>query len=304
MEHDELLAVRTVAEYAYCSRLFYYEAVEGIFLPSADTEQGDHVHRRVDRPSKADADEHDERPKTVRSLALTSSKLGITGTLDLAEIDGNVAIPVEYRKGRPRRVAMSPPPEDILDADNPPLNSAEPWPTDRVQVALQAMLLEEAGYQVHEAILYYASEKLRLKVAVDETLKSEALAVLAAAKAAMAAPRPAPLVSDSRCVRCSLQPICLPDEVNQERLQHEVRARQIWPPREDGIQLVAQSEGAKIGVRGASLRVTDKDGNVLREVPMSNVESLAVVGSVQISTQALQTLADHEVPVAYITSAG
>ena len=40
---------RGVAEHAYCPRLFYYMTVEGVFLPSADTEQGAGVHRRVDR---------------------------------------------------------------------------------------------------------------------------------------------------------------------------------------------------------------------------------------------------------------
>lgn len=307
MESEDLLAVRMVAEYAYCPRLFYYEAVEGIFLPSSDTEQGDRVHRRVDQPSQAASESEDEpgRPRSVRSFALTSIKLGITGTLDLAEIAGKVAVPVEYRKGRPKHLVMSPPPDDPLDAEsNLPLHSAEPWPTDRVQVALQALLLEEAGYEVREAVLYYASEKSRLTVAMDERAKSEALEVLEAARTSMSGARPAPLVSDSRCIRCSLQPICLPDEVNQQRLEEGIKARQIWPPREDGIQLVAQTEGAKIGVRGASLRVTDKNGVLLREVPMWNVESVAVLGSVQVSTQALQTLADHGVPVAYLTSAG
>lgn len=45
----------------------------------------------------------DGLPKIVRSLALTSHALGLTATLDLAEVAGNVATPAEYRKGRPRR---------------------------------------------------------------------------------------------------------------------------------------------------------------------------------------------------------
>ena len=39
-----------------------------------------------------------------------------------------------------------------------------PWPTDRVQVGLQVLLLEEAGYTVPRAELYYAAEKHRLVV--------------------------------------------------------------------------------------------------------------------------------------------
>lgn len=31
---------RGVAEHAYCPRLFYYTTVEGVFVPSSDTEEG------------------------------------------------------------------------------------------------------------------------------------------------------------------------------------------------------------------------------------------------------------------------
>lgn len=170
----------------------------------------------------------------VRSLALTSKKLGLTATLDLAEITGQNAVPVEYRKGKPRRTVIAPPPDDPGEAEEPPLSRVEAWPTDRVQVGLQAILLEEAGYTVTEAILYYAAEKLRLKVPVDDALKAEALATLEAAKACAEGPRPLPLVNDPRCPRCSLQPICLPDEVNHQRASEptdELAPRKIWPPR-------------------------------------------------------------------------
>jgi len=307
MTPDEVLwPTRNVAEYAYCPRLFYYMAVEGTFLPSADTEEGNHVHRRVDRPSKADNPDDDgdgSRPKVVRSLALTSATLGLTATLDLAEINGQIAVPVEYRKGHPKRQVMAPPPDDPGEAEEPPLSHPEPWPTDRIQVGLQTILLEEARYTVPNAVLYYASEKLRLTIPVDDALRSDALATLEAAKQCAAGTRPMPLINDSRCVRCSLQPICLPDEVNQQRLQ-DVKPRQIWPPRDEGIHLVTQKEGVRIGVRGAALRVTDKDGILVKDVPLANLETLALLGSVQLSTQAIQVLADKSIPVAFLSAAG
>jgi len=109
---EELWPARHVAEYAYCPRLFYFMQVEGIFLPSADTEQGKAVHRRVDKPSATEeADEPSEKPKAVRSLVLTSHAHRLTATLDLAEISGQIAVPIEYRKGRPQRATLVPPPE-------------------------------------------------------------------------------------------------------------------------------------------------------------------------------------------------
>jgi len=100
MDTDPLSA-RHVAEYPYCPRVFYLMEVEDVFVPSVDTEKGKRVHRRVHKPG-ADVDDETDRPQAVRSLALTSDRLGLTATLDLARIDGNVAIPIEYRKGRPR----------------------------------------------------------------------------------------------------------------------------------------------------------------------------------------------------------
>jgi CRISPR-associated protein Cas1 len=310
---DEYLwPARNVAEFAYCPRLFYLMEVEGIHIANTDTEQGNLVHRRVHRPSATknskgndNGDEVDDnRPHTARSLTLTSALLGLTATLDLAEINGMVAIPVEYRKGRPRHPFWTPPDDPGEEDSAPP--DAEPWPTDRVQVGLQAILLEEAGYTVPEAILYYAAEKLRLRIPVDAALREEALSTLRAAqKTAATKSRPLPLVNDPRCLRCSLQPICLPDEVNQQRACDEsVSPRRIWPTRDDALHVVAQQDGTRIGVSGLALKITDKDGQESRKIPIANLESLAVLGGVQVSTQALHTLADRNVPVAFMSSSG
>ncbi len=329
----ECLAVRNVAEHAYCPRLFYYMAVEGVFVPSADTVQGVGVHSRVDRPSTSpaissgkrretksgirrtqklqDSEADADRPEVIRSLALSSERLGITAKLDLAEVNGNSAVPVEYRKGHPsrRRVTAEAVDEMLAPASTPP--TPEPWPTDRVQVGLQVLLLEDAGYSVPQAILYYAAEKRRLELPVTDALRQAALAELSAAQRTAGGPRPAPLINDPKCPRCSLQPICLPDEVHSLCAGRHgtvpaqtVVQRKLWPPRDDGIHVVLQREGVRVGVRGKSVRITDQDGQLVRDMPLSSMESLALVGAVQVSTQALQVFADHEIPVAFLTSAG
>jgi CRISPR-associated protein Cas1 len=303
---DEYLwPARNVAEYAYCPRLFYLMEVEGIHLPSADTETGVSVHRRVDSPSAAKKDEDENRPKSVRSLTLTSPQHRLTATLDLAEIQGTVAIPVEYRKGRPHYATLAPPPDDPGEGADPVLDKAEPWPTDRVQIGLQALLLREAGYDVHEGVIYYAAERRRLSVPIDAALLQDATTTLESARQCASGARPDPLVNDSRCPRCSLMPICLPDEINAQRsISGAEEPRRIWPARADGVQVVAQQEGAKLGVRGASLRVTDRNGELVRELPLANVASVALLGAVQISTQALTTLADRGIPLAFLSGAG
>ena len=309
---ESFLSTRNVAEYAYCPRLFYYMQIEGIFVPSSDTEKGLAVHRRVDKASacteKTEIEEKEpERPQVVRSLVLSSESLALTATLDLAEISGQIAVPVEYRKGSPRRVTVGPVADDCDEIEQPLLSHPEAWPTDRIQVGLQAILLESAGYSVPEAIIYYAEEKLRLRIPVDDALKKEALRILEEAKKCAGGPRPLPLVNDSRCPKCSLQAICLPDEVNFQRANsqnEELTPRKIWPPRDEGIHIVAQQEGVKVSVRGMELRITGKNGSVAKTVPLANLESLSLLGSVQITTQAVHVLADLKIPIAFLSSAG
>ena len=283
--------------------------VEGIHIANTDTEQGNLVHRRVNRPSAADNSTPDKstgddneaddlRPRAVRSLAATSPSLGVTATLDLAEINGSLAIPVEYRKGKPRRPFWTPPDDPGENDPSPP--EPQPWPTDRTQVGLQAILLEEAGYTVPEAILYYASEKLRLRIPVDAALREEALKTLKSARETAATKRrPLPLINDPRCLRCSLQPICLPDEVNQQRARDDsrpARASESGPTRDDAMHVVAQQDGTRIGVSGMAMKVTDKEGKETKKIPLANLQSLAVIGSVQVSTQALHAARPFEIP--------
>lgn len=302
-----LWPARNVAEFAYCPRLFYYMEVEGVHLQSDDTQEGQRIHKRVDAPSnrrrrQVDDNQSDEQV-SVRSLTLTDQSLGLTATLDLAEIAGNVAVPIEYRRGRPRLIQTNGHDDDDSAAEESG-SGAEPWPTDRIQVGLQAILLERAGYTVPRGVLYYAAVRQRLDVIIDDALRKEALDTLAAARACATGTRPLPLVNDPRCPRCSLQPICLPDEINAQRDGFCCSPRKLWPPRDDGIHLVAQRQGTRVGVRGASLRITEADGTTTQEIPLASVESLSLLGSVQISTQTLHTLADRCIPVAFLSGAG
>jgi CRISPR-associated protein Cas1 len=277
--------------------------VEGIALDSDDVERGRAIHRRVDKPSTLDnsEDENDvDYPKKIRSLTLTSPALKLTATIDITEIEGHCAVPIEYRKGYPHRKK---------GADEEALQDVivEPWPTDKVQLGLHAILLEEAGYRVEEAVVYYAKEKRKLHFPVDEALKKEALDVFESAKQCSLGSRPLPLENDPKCPRCSLQPICLPDEINYQRnngANEELTPRKLWPPHEDGIQVIAQKEGTRIGIRGQELFLSDNDGNKIKTIPLATLESLSIVGNIQVTTQAIRACAEAGVPIAYLSGAG
>ncbi len=120
--------------------------------------------------------------------------------LDLVEAEGIAATPVDYKHGAPREGK----------------DGIEMWPADRVQIALQAIVLRENGYECDEAVVFYQKTRQRVRVPVDAALIAEAEEAVARAwDLAACGEIPPPLVDSPKCVGCSLNTICLPDETNR-----------------------------------------------------------------------------------------
>jgi CRISPR-associated protein Cas1 len=151
----DYLPARMVNEFAYCPRLFFYEWVEGLFEESSDTVEGAIQHRRVDEKATP-LPEAADLPQSIhaRSVTLTSERRRVIAKLDLVEVDGGIATPVDYKHGRPR--------------EGP--NGLELWPSDRAQLAVQAMVLRENRYECDEGIVYYRKTGQPVRVAFDEEL--------------------------------------------------------------------------------------------------------------------------------------
>jgi CRISP-associated protein Cas1 len=218
----DYLPARMVNEFVYCPRLFFYEWVEGLFRESADTVEGQTQHRRVDRETKGmpAAGELGQETIHTRSVSLSSERLRVIAKMDLIEVQDGVVTPVDYKHGRPREK------DDALEL----------WPTDRVQLTVQALILRENGYQCKEGVVYYVSTKQRVRVEFGDAEIAEAEnAIRDAWSTAQAGVLPPPLVDSPKCVGCSLAPICLPDEVN--RLDTER-----YEPASDQLLLFAASE--------------------------------------------------------------
>src|SRR5215208_6101094 len=79
--------------------------------------------------------------------------------------------------------------------------------------------------------------------------------------------------------------------------------RRVIPDGDDGAVLYLQEPGSHVGKRSEHL-VVKKDGRELARVPMHAVRQVVVFGNVQVSTQALETLAANDIPVAYLTGYG
>ncbi len=234
----DLLPARMLNEFVYCPRLFYYEHVEGIFLHSADTRRGAAEHTRVDagkgelpepvglstksdpmEPDLPDVSSGAAPPSTTsgaapevihaRSVMLGSASLGVVAKLDLVEITlepsldlgdkpglAGAVCPVEYKTGAPREGE----------------NGRTLWDADRMQLGLQILLLRENGYNCSEGVIFYRQTRQRVRFVPTSADEAWIRKGILAARACARGPIPPPLDHSPKCPRCSLAPVCMPDE--------------------------------------------------------------------------------------------
>jgi CRISPR-associated protein Cas1 len=328
----ESIPARMLNEFVYCPRLFYYEHVEGVFVESADTVKGATVHARVDKGSGAmpkaaakseEEDEGEGKPAAdgeeihSRSVMLGSERLGVVAKMDLVEATldeaGSVTgvCPVDYKVGSPREG------ED----------GRELWDTDRMQLGLQCLVLRDNGYACNAGIIYYRGTKQRVRLELTPELEAWVIGRIAAARETMLGPIPPPLVDSPKCARCSLAPVCLPDETRMlsvptlERFstdeegggagesviisQHSPSAapRRLMAPRDEKRALYLNTQGFRVGCNDAVIKVKEKD-RVVEEVRVGDVCHVAIFGNIQVSTQAVQRFCDRDIPVTWFSMGG
>jgi CRISPR-associated protein Cas1 len=312
----DYLPARMVNEFVYCPRLFFYEWVEGLFRESADTIEGAAQHKRVDaRTSELPAAGEADEKIHARSVTLSSERLRVIAKLDLVEAEGHSATPVDYKHGAPREGK-----DGVI----------EMWPPDRVQLALQAIVLRENGYRCDDTVVFYQKTRQRVRVPVDAGLIAEAeQAVALAWETAERGIIPPPLEDSPKCTGCSLNTICLPDETNRLAPGEEfsnamqlglfddvpprrppgsaggavTQVRRLMTPRDDLKPLYLNTQGLRVGKSGQVLQVKDKDKTV-QEVRMGEVCQVNLMGNIQISTQAVQSLCEWGIPVSYFSMGG
>jgi CRISPR-associated protein Cas1 len=136
-------------------------------------------------------------PIHARSLMLSAPGEGLICKIDVLELEGDVATPVDYKRGKQ---------PDVIEGA---------WEPERVQVCAQGLILREAGYKSDEGVLYFIESKKRVPVIFDEDLVARTRELVAGLRQmGQEQVLPPPLVDSPKCPRCSLVGICLPDETN------------------------------------------------------------------------------------------
>jgi len=236
----------------------------------------------------------DEPPAVARSVPLSSDLLGLSAKLDLVATDGDLAIPVETKRGRV------------------PDNAERSWEPERVQLMAQGLLLRENGYRCDHGILYFAGSRTRVRIDFTEQLESRTRELLQLAKQATGATTlPPPLEDSPKCNGCSLAGICLPDETNallhapadnSAEITIDGRpARRLYPVRDDATPFYVQEQGAYVGCSKQRITVK-KSGAELASVKIQDISQLVLCGNIQVSTQAIQILCEASIPVVYLST--
>lgn len=273
-----------VNEWVYCARLAYLEWVEGQWAANADTAQGVRVHARGRQSGPPAPDPADPAPPDMetRRVTLASERLGLIAEIDVLTLTDGAAVPVDHKKGRRPHVAEG------------------AYLPERVQIAVQGLLLREAGYTCTEGALWYVESRERVRIPLTDELIATALSAASDLRLAAAARHiPPPLDHSAKCIRCSLLPVCLPDEVNMFR--HGDVPRTPPPPADAAMPLYVQTPGARIGRSGEQL-VVSVEGEADRKVAFGDVSELVLAGPVSLSTPALHEAVRREIPIAWLTS--
>jgi CRISPR-associated protein Cas1 len=299
--------------FAYCPRLCYIQWVQGEFQESAETVDGRFQHRWID--AEKDAIPDDFQPFHARSVSLTAPQIGVCCRIDLLEGDGKKVTPVEYKRG---------------EAPKTSVGLYEPY---QVQLCAQGLALRESGFQCDEGMVYFIRSRQRVKVLFDPEMVGRTKKLIAEVRRmAERGEMPLPLRGSSRCNRCSLAGICMPDEITalqemeaekeskmaadgaEEKMQEgklggvrkdepQEKVRRLLPDRDDTMPLFIVGQGHIVRKRGERLEIWTKEGKV-SEARLMEVSKVCLYGGVEITTPAMMELMQRNVPVLHFSHGG
>ncbi len=199
MDTPDYLPISMLNQLEYCERRFWLMFVQSEMIVNAAVLDGTLRHERAHTAGR----EREGDKEIRRRVYVYSDALRVVGFIDvLEEMDGQL-VPVEYKRGRMGR-----------------------WLNDHVQLCAQALCLEErlpsiTGSRQNLAVasygyVFYFGNRRRERVEFTAQLREQTRASVSRAFALLEAGKmPPPTEKRAKCRDCSLEPICLPREVNR-----------------------------------------------------------------------------------------
>ncbi|MGE0104544.1 MAG: type I-MYXAN CRISPR-associated endonuclease Cas1 [Blastocatellales bacterium] len=296
------LPIHALHALAYCERLFYLENVENLRVADERVFAGRRLHVEIER--KEDEGEW-------LTLQLESRKWGITGKVDCVRRRDGRLIPYEHKRGRAARGANG---------------EAGAWWSDKLQIIAYAALVEEhSGQAITEGRIRYHSDNTTVRVEIDDDARRLLAEATARARELQASVvRPPVTANENLCAKCSLAPVCLPEEArlgereigrsgDKETAQSAISsslgsrsAIRLFPADDDRQALHVTTQGARVGRKGDRIEITPPVGSddMPTLYPVQEVGQVVLHGYTQISTQALGFCSQNEIGVHWVTNGG
>jgi CRISPR-associated protein Cas1 len=277
IEHDEPpLRVMALHALVYCERLFYLEEVEELRVADDRVYAGRRLHEGLEEEGE------------IVSMTLENDPLGLRGKVDAIRTRNGELIPYEHKRGRPRR-------EDGV---------AFAWPSDRIQLGAYALLIEAATQRaIGEGRIRYHAENALVKIDIDEALRRDVTTAVQRARVLRTTCERPPVTDNEKlCARCSLAPICLPEESRKARVETHPALR-LFPEDDDRQPLHVLGHGTRVGRRGMELSIEPLEGELVKE-PIRRVRSVTLHGYASISAQALDLCASNDISVHWLAPGG
>jgi CRISP-associated protein Cas1 len=280
LPQPETIKVSALHAYAYCPRLFYLEEVEALYTQDAAVFAGRKLHEELEEQEDGEWED----------LFLESVELGLRGRVDaLRHRDGQV-IPYEHKRGRCHRDEQKQP---------------QVWESDRLQVLAYAYLIEMAlGVTIVEGRVRYHADNVLVHVPLDDAGRAWVREMIDRARTLRDSTHRPPVTDNERlCTRCSLAPVCLPEEA---RLAHdkEWQPVRLFPEDDDRQVLHVLEPGTRVGRTGEQIKVLRCGEKKAEVIPARQVGQIVLHSFSQISTQALHFCSDQEIGVHFVSGGG
>lgn len=274
---NPLIWVMALHALAYCERLYYLEEVEEIRVADHRVYAGRTLH-------EAEVDTDGE----WQSLTLESEPWGIRGKVDYVRYREGGLVAFEHKRGRSC--------------------GDEAWASDRLQVVAYAALLQEHfGKVIVEGRVRYHANNKTVRIAIDSVALDDLKAAIDRARVLSSTIERPPIAENEKlCAKCSLAPVCLPEE---ERLVQAVdadetpRPQRLFPENDERRILHVTEHGSRVGKSGEQIIITPKEGDASK-FPGRDVAAIVLHGGTQISSQTIHYCVAHDIAVHWLTGGG
>ena len=281
-DDDPIIRVMALHALAFCERLFYLEEVEEIRVADHRVHSGRTLH-----------DSEVDKNREWQSLELSSKEWGIRGKVDFARYRDGRLVAIEHKKGRSK--------------------GDDAWDSDKVQVTAYAVLLSEhfgrAGSRRSHTLITPATRRCGW-LWTRPPLSGCGASWPVRGNCPLSLERPPVTDNENLCAKCSLAPVCLPEESRlaaaldaADNIGSLPKPRRFFPKDDARRVLHVVDRDAQVRRAGLQLVVRNAKGEE-KKFPGMDVGAVILHGSAQITSQAIHFAAANDIAVHWISGGG